>query len=272
MNNMLHNRFMSIHRILPSAAIAAVICLPAFALAQANRGSTTSGAFGQTTLGATSGASPQGLGSGMTQGMSSGSTQSGSGANNSGTGGSSGQFGVAAGTNMQNLQAGGQGGFVGQSSGTSAQNFLSSGRGGPGNQNFNALSQLATKSRQNTFNRQQAQKAGRTGAQAQSQFRVPLKIGFVPRPPEGRTIGPIITGRLKKVPGMSQLGKIEASLEGDRTVVLRGTVATEADRQLAEGLARLEPEALAVRNELVVGSVPETTGEALPPPPAAAIQ
>jgi osmotically-inducible protein OsmY len=65
------------------------------------------------------------------------------------------------------------------------------------------------------------------------------------------------------------LGKIEATLEGNRTVVLRGRVATEADRQLAEGLARLEPAAMAVRNELVVGSAPGTTAEAVPPPPAA---
>lgn len=271
MNHMLHNCAMSIHRILPYAALLAVVCLPTIAPAQANRGSTTNGAFGQTSLGGTSGASPSGLGTGMTQGMSAGSAQSGSGAGGGGvnTGGST--FGQATGTNMQNLQAGGQTGFIGQSSANNAQNFFASGQRGATTQNFNALRQLATKSRQNQFNQQQAQRGGRTGAQAQSQFRVPLRIGFVPTPVRQNIIGPIIAGRLTKVPGMSQLGKIEASLEGDRTVVLRGTVATEADRQLAEGLARLEPEVMAVRNELVVGSVPGTTGEALPPP-AAAIQ
>lgn len=264
MNNMLHNRFMSIHRILPSVALVAVVCLPAIGLAQANRGSTTSGAFGQTSLGGTSGASPSGLGTGMTQGMSSGSAQSGSGTGGVSTGGST--FGQATGTNMQNLQAGGQTGFIGQSSANNAQNFFASGQRGATSQNFNALSQLAAKSRQNSFNQQQAQKAGRTGAQAQSQFRVPLKIGFLPTAVDSRRFNTTVAGRMAKVPGMSQLGKIEATLEGNRTVVLRGTVATEADRQLAEGLARLEPEAMAVRNELVVGSARGTTGEALPPP------
>jgi osmotically-inducible protein OsmY len=90
-----------------------------------------------------------------------------------------------------------------------------------------------------------------------------MRLGFQPV-----AIEPVrITGfavRLNKIPGLSQLGPIQASLEG-RTAVLRGTVASEADRQLAEGLAMLEPEVLAVRNELVVGS-PGTTGEALPPP------
>ena len=246
-----------------------VLCVPAAIFAQANRGSTTSGAFGQTTLGSTGGASPSGLGSGMTTGMSSGSTQGGSGANNTGgTGGNSSGFGQATGaTGMQNLQAGGQTGFVGQSSNNIGQNFYGTGQRGNTTQNFNALTQLMAKSRQNQFNQQQAQKAARAGTQAKSQFRVPLRLGFEPPPVRGPRITTIVSGRLTKVQGLSQIGKIEASLEGNRTVVLRGTVATEADRQLAEGLARLEPEVLAVRNELVVGSAPASTGEALPPPP-----
>src|SRR5262249_38726535 len=96
----------------------------------------------------------------------------------------------------------------------------------------------------------------------------PLRLGFIPRVPEPPRFNTTVSGRLTKVPGLSQVGKIEATLEGSSTVVLRGTVATEADRQLAEGLARLEPEVMEVRNELVVGSAPATTGEALPPPPA----
>ena len=124
-----------------------------------------------------------------------------------------------------------------------------------------------TKSRQNQFNAQQAQKAGRTtGTQATAQFRVPLRLGFQPQPINPSRVIVPFTGRVAKITGLSKLGPIEASLEG-RTAVLRGTVATEADRQLAEGLARLEPEVLAVRNELVVGSAEGTTAEALLPPP-----
>ena len=49
------------------------------------------------------------------------------------------------------------------------------------------------------------------------------------------------------------MGPVNVSLVG-QTAVLRGTVATEAERQLAEGVARLEPGVMAVRNELVVAS------------------
>jgi hypothetical protein len=180
----------------------------------------------------------------------------------------SGQFGVATeAVGMQNLTRGGQTGFVGLSS-ANVQNFLSSGQaggigGGRGNLNFNMLTQLMSQSRRNQFNQQQAQRGQRSGTQAQSQFRVPMRLGFAPVAIQPQRFNDF-SARLTKIPGMSQLGPIQTSLEG-RTAVLRGRVATEADRQLAEGLAMLEPEVLAVRNELVVGS-PETTGEALPPP------
>jgi len=237
---------------------------PAFLHAQsgANRGSSTSGMFGSTTLGSTNGASPQGLGQGMTTGMSSGSTQSGSG-----------QGGI---TNTQSqmvqgggpiaLQAGGNTGFIGQSSQNNAQNFYASGQGARGNQSFSALTQLMAKAQQNQFNQQQAQKNARTNQQAQSQFRVPLRLGFQPQPVNPTNVTIVFPRRLTKIAGLQRLGGIEASLEG-RTAVLRGTVASEADRQLAEGLARLEPEVMAVRNELVVGNPANsgTTVEALPP-------
>lgn len=250
--------------LLTGLIVAAWWLVPTVSYAQANRGSTTSGAFGPTTLGSTSGASPSGLGSGMTMGMSGNSTQGGSGANNSGTGGSGGTSGMSG---PQNLQAGGNTGFIGNSSTNNAQNFYASGQRGQSTQNFNMLTQLATKSRQNQFNQQQAQKASKGTNQAQAQFRVPLRLGFQPQPIQSQRFGPIVSTRLTKIPGLTKLGPIEASLE-DRTVVLRGTVATEADRQLAEGLARLEPEAMAVRNELVVG-LAGTTVEALPLTPAA---
>jgi hypothetical protein len=250
--------------LLTGLIVAAWWLAPTVSYAQANRGSTTSGAFGQTTLGSTSGASPSGLGSGMTQGMSGNSTQGGSGANNNGTGGSGGTGGISG---PQNLQAGGLTGFIGNSSANNAGPFNATGQRGQGNQNFNQLSQLMTKSRQNQFNAQQAQKASKTANQAQAQFRVPLRLGFQPQPIQPQRFGPIVSTRLTKIPGLTKLGPIEASLE-NTTVVLRGTVATEADRQLAEGLARLEPEAMAVRNELVVGSS-GTRVEALPLTPAA---
>lgn len=230
---------------------AAWMASPPSVYAQANRGSTSSGMFGSTTLGSTSGASSQGLGQGMTMGMGGGSTQGGSGA---GGNSSMPQSAMVTGGGPQNLQAGGNTGFVGISSANNQQAFNASGQRGQGNQNFSMLQQLATKSRQNQFNAQQAQKAGRTtGTQATAQFRVPLRLGF--QPVVVTNVVPL-TGLQKgstKVPSLTTLGPIAATLEGT-TAVLRGRVATLADRQLAEGLARLEPAVTEVRNELVVGS------------------
>src|SRR5262249_31372936 len=147
---------------------------------------------------------------------------------------------MQAGGGMQQLQAGGSTGYVGQSTANSAGVFNASGQRGMGNQNFNALRTLATQSRQNQFNAQQAQKASRTTTQAQAQFRVPLRLGFQPTAAANNAPMPKLQTSIAKAPGMTKLGPIEATLEGT-TAVLRGRVATEADRQLAEGLARLEP-------------------------------
>ena len=54
---------------------------------------------------------------------------------------------------------------------------------------------------------------------------------------------------------MSQHGPITVNLVG-QTAVLQGTVASDADRQLAEDLARLEPGVMAVQNDLAVVPAP----------------
>jgi hypothetical protein len=242
-----------------SVIVAALALLNAsssvFAQSSRTGGSTTSGLFGPTTLGGSTGGG-LGMGTGMTTGMGS-TAQSGAAASTTSLGQN---LGIG---NLPTVQAGGQTGFIGQSVNNNAQNFFASGQQAQRSVNFNSLTQLMNQSRQNQFNRQQAQKAGRTSTQAQSQFRVPLRLGFQPQAVQPRTFGPIVSARLTKIPGLSRMGPITASLE-NQTVVLRGTVASEADRQLAEGLARLEPEVLLVRNELVVvGSA--TTAEVLPP-------
>jgi osmotically-inducible protein OsmY len=163
---------------------------------------------------------------------------------------------------MQTIQRGGVTGFVG-STATTSFNPLASGQGARGNVNFNQLTQLMNQSRQNQFNRQQAQKATRGNTQAKSQFRVPLRLGFQPSPPPAGRIGAQITSQLNKVPGLANVGPIDVSLVG-QTAVLRGKVASEADRQLAEGLVRLAPAVQGVLNELEVAS-PGTTAEGLPP-------
>jgi len=241
----------------------AMLASPLICSAQ-SRGTTTTGMFGSQTLGSPNGSSPSAMGSGITTGMGSNNSTGlgGSGGASNGTAFNSGLVG-----GMQNLQAGGATGFVGASAQNITNNLSRIGTPG-GTQaarpaNFNQLTQLMTQSRQNQFNQQQAQRAQRTTTQAQGQFRVPLRLGFQPQAIQSRTFNTSVSTRLMRVPGISKIGPIEAKLEG-RTAVLRGTVATEADRQLATALARLEPEVLAVDNQLVVGSP-----EALPPGPAA---
>jgi len=56
---------------------------------------------------------------------------------------------------------------------------------------------------------------------------------------------------MKSRPAFKALGPIEVLLQ-DRTVFLRGSVATEHDRELAQRLALLEAGVDAVQNQLAV--------------------
>ena len=243
-------------------AAAGGLLFPASAGAQA-RGTTTQGMFGSSQVGNPAGASGAGMGTGMTMGQGSNNGNASTPNNTNGLSSMGNSLGLGA--NMQNFTPGGQTGFVGAST-NSATNLLSrqgtQGAVQAGRVNFGTLTNLMNQSRQNQFNQQQAQKASRTANQPQGQFRVPLRLGFQPQVIQPQRFDTTVSARITKIAGLSRVGSINASLEG-RTAVLRGTVPTEADRQLAEGLARLEPEVMAVRNELVVGP-PTSTGEALP--------
>lgn len=226
-------------------------------------GNATSGMFGNNTIGLQSGQTPGsnsgGFGSGMTtgQGGNAGNGMIQGGLQSQGSG-----LGLGGGM-VQNTS-----GFIGANSQNVSNFFSRQGQPGAtqaGRLNFGTLGNLLTRSRQNQFNQQQAQKATRGANQAKSQFRVPLRLGFAPT----LSAGPIrfnstVPQRFTRISGLNRVGPINATLEGDGVAVLRGTVATEADRQLAEGLARLEPEVMAVRNELVVAGSAAT--EAAPPP------
>jgi osmotically-inducible protein OsmY len=63
---------------------------------------------------------------------------------------------------------------------------------------------------------------------------------------------------IEKTARVRKLTPIQVTEQGD-TLVLRGRVATRADRDLAENLARLEPGVWNLRNELVVGGEPGTS-------------
>jgi hypothetical protein len=204
---------------------------------------TTSGAQSRTTSG--TGSATTGLGSSMTLGS-----------------GQAGQTAMPFGT-----QTGQNRTFIGASS-ANVSNIMSmlGGSSAQGQRGFSNLQNLFNQSRQNTFNAQALQQNGQRGAgQSQTQLVVPIRLGFQRPPISAPQFSAAFSQRLTKMPALSGMGPIEVNLAG-RTAILRGTVASESDRQLAESLARLEPEVAEVQNELVVKG-PEATGESLPPTP-----
>jgi hypothetical protein len=251
-------------RLIALLAAAAVMSFAASAVAQTSSyysGTQTNGLFGQNQLGGTSSTNS---GQSLSQG-SSGTT------GNSGAGTTAAQPNVAMGsqniaaTATANTRQQTVGAFVGADAADS-QNFLSrqntagaagtAGRGGLAG--MNGLSQL-----QNLFQQNQQNFNGQNQTQTMPQIRVSLRLGFRPQPLSTTRMQTFQT-RLTKLPGMRFVGSPEVLMEG-RTAVLKGKVATEDDRELAEALAKMEPDVLEVRNELVVVEPGESPSDALPP-------
>lgn len=93
---------------------------------------------------------------------------------------------------------------------------------------------------------------------------VPFRAALVPAldrptPTVAPTLGGDLTHRLQTTPGLKVHLPLSATVEG-QTVVLRGQVASDHDRLLAEQLARLEPGVWQVKNELVVKGAAGPTG------------
>ena len=112
---------------------------------------------------------------------------------------------------------------------------------------------------------QQINQANNQGGRNQTPVRVSLRLGFTP-PPVSQTRITAFETRLAQLPAIRFVGPLQVTMEG-RTAVLRGTVASEDDRQLAEDLAMMEPAVQNVRNALVVDSS-ATSAESLPLAPA----
>jgi hypothetical protein len=224
-------------------------------------GTTTSGMFGSNQLGgsASSRANTGNAGSMTRQGAT------------AGTGGVGGQGATNVAQTARSMAPAvtlsqQPGAFVGAD--TADTGNLRSRQTGAQNRNMSGLGQL-----QNLFTQSQqqinSQNSQSTGSGTQPQIRIALKLGFQPQPVSAARFQAFGT-RITQLPGIQWAGPAQVSLEG-RTAVLRGKVATEEDRQLVEDLARMEPDVLDVRNELVVDSS-ETTGEELPPAPPSAVR
>lgn len=91
--------------------------------------------------------------------------------------------------------------------------------------------------------------------QTRGNLRIPLTLGFA-KPPAVATASAAslrLAERLKNIRQVEAVGKIVVSSVG-RKIVLRGTVATEQARSLAERVALLEPGVSEVQNELTVAA------------------
>lgn len=237
------------------------IALAAMMLCNSALGQTTSqGAFGSRTTGGTQG----------TTAPRTGSTGNQNGSTNGVTLMQDVDGGVSGGERFMRGNRGGQ--FVGAGNEDARltgvnQAIGAGGSRGPQRSMFsggNILGQLMQG--QGQFNQQfRGQQGG--GQAGRTPIRIPIRLGFTSTPAPPATFTAQFQKRLGRLPALTTVGPIEVQLEGD-TVVLRGTVASEGDRQLAEVVARLEPAVSKVRNELVVQPA-DTSGEALPVPTTA---
>jgi hypothetical protein len=115
-----------------------------------------------------------------------------------------------------------------------------------GNQFANLFSQIGRQMNQGgNFNQQGGRNAVRPA------IRIPLRLGFTPKPISVPQFTARFESRMAKLPGITSIGPIRVTMDGS-TAVLTGVVASEQDRELAAGLAMLEPEVGSVRNELTV--------------------
>jgi len=227
-----------------------------FASTAFGQSKTSSGMLGSRTTGTSASTGRS------TTGSTSASGTSGAAAAGGSTGASAANPNVAT-TAPQNVASGLQttqqrGAFVGADSAdiTNARS-LQALNGQTGRATNNGASQL-----QNLFSQSLQQLNQSTQRTARPQIRVPLRMGFQPQPVSAAQ-GRRIEGTIGKLPAIRFIGPVQVEMQ-DRTAVLRGIVATEDDRRLAENLAKMEPEVLDVRNELRVDST-ATAAEQLPP-------
>jgi hypothetical protein len=204
-------------------------------------GSQAQGMFGSRDLGLSQGTVPGSSGRASGTGFGSGIT-TGQGGSSGGTTGQRGATGFVGADTADAVNLRSQQGTTGTRRTSTAQGLQ------------NIFQQFS----QGNFNNQQQSQQNR----AQPNIRITLNMGFQPAAAAPGQME-AFSQRLQKLPGIRFVGPVESELVG-RTAVLRGTVASEADRELAEALALMEPDVRDVRNELVVDPS-AATAEELPP-------
>lgn len=224
-------------------------------------GGTGTGSFGGSSIpGSTAGRSSTGSSTGGSSSslFNSGSSSSSSslfGGSSSGSGSSGGSGTGNAQTTIQTGQLGSanpitRGAAIERNMGTnliySNADVIGGQATGNNNQFANLFSQIGRQMNQGgNFNQQ----GGRNSARPT--IRIPLKLGFAPQPVSVPQFTSRFESRLANLSAINTISPIHVAMEGS-TAVLTGVVATEQDRQLAEGVASLEPEVETVRNEITV--------------------
>jgi hypothetical protein len=198
--------------------------------------SSSSSAFSSAGTGSNSSFSTSGFGSGFSGSGFSGGTGS----------TATGAVGIGGASSMYGLRAGGAGTTTMGNSYGSNQSYrpTTTGYGG-----------ASARSRRGTNPQQTANQAGTA---EQVWFEPRVEVGFpVSLPPNTAVAGTLASSFHSPVLA-SRFGGVQVKVEGN-TAVLRGTVASVGDRELAAQMALLEPSIYSIRNELNVG----------PPVPAA---
>ena len=106
------------------------------------------------------------------------------------------------------------------------------------------------------------------GGQTRNEVRTSLRLAF-DYPAAPTRVSTALAARVARTERIQTLSPVSVLLR-DGTATLRGVVATDRDRELVEGLARLEPGIWEVKNELVVAQRPAGAGLPLPRKPSAA--
>ena len=264
-------------------AISAILLAGLASGPQTARGqmSSSSGTFGSRSFGSSlSSSSGSSFGSSLGSsgsGMSGLGGQSGFGSSSSGFGSQTGSMGGQSSVGGQSRQAGS---FIGVSSDQmSGRNFIGAAAangatgtgqgmqglsGNTGMQGLNSRNSSPTQG--NSGQSQNGQGNGQGNGRSSSSIRMALVVGFQNSSSTSRQFNSSLAVRLAGLPGLHWRTPSQIEIQG-RLAILRGSVATEHDRDLAERVARLEAGVDQVQNQLVVASSAtpaKTTGAASP--------
>ena len=196
-------------------------------------------------------------------GMGSGSGMGGSGSMAFGQSGGMGQQGVGVGG-----QARRPGDFVGASA-QPGQNFVGAAQASPTAGQGLGLNGLAPMGAMGAGQIRPGQGAGNqgagmggAGASSTPRVRVSWSVGFDHPAPGGASFNTMVSQRLIEAPALHWHSPAQVEVQG-HTAVLRGVVATDHDRALAERVVRLEAGIDQVQNLIVVAGSAANPGKPL---------